>query len=449
MNRKRCGRVVGALATCGVLTACATYHPLPLATRPVLAPTVGSLVHPAGMGVTPLRIGDIALLAVINDPVLRAARARAGVAQAQVLQAGLLRNPQFSFDRAINLYTPGSTTVPWTIGIAQDVVSIITRPARVASARAHAASVQASLLWQEWQVIGKARLLGVDLIEGDRERDILERTQALLAGLYGRTAHALAAGNATLAQASPELVALTTVRTQIATLDRQTATWRHQLAALLGLVPDAPLLLADHIDLPPFDVVAVRQNLPDLAAHRPDLVALQFGYAAQEATVREAILAQFPALVIGVLGGEDNTRDYTVTPQVTLDVPVFDRNQGHVAIARATRRQLHAEYSARLAVANGEVEALLADIALLQRQIATTRSAQRVAVPVARAAEAAYRHGNLDARSYVDFVRTDLDLQLEVSQLRLALLERQVAIATLTGAGMPPIRPAPAVGARA
>ena len=41
--------------------------------------------------------GDqVALLAVQNNPDLRAVRAQHGVAQAQVLQAGLLPNPQFT-----------------------------------------------------------------------------------------------------------------------------------------------------------------------------------------------------------------------------------------------------------------------------------------------------------------------------------------------------------------
>lgn len=441
-------RAARLAAACAVLAGCAGYKALPLDRQPALAASVRDLIHPPGVPEGQLRIRDIALLAVANNPDLRAIRARAGVAQAQVLQAGILPNPQASGNFAPNLYAPAATTVAWSIGITQDIRSLITLGPRKESARAGAASVQAGLLWQEWQVIGKARLLAVDLIEGARQRRLLRRTETLLDGLYHQTAHALAAGNATLAEASPELVALNDVRTQIATLDRQLAAWRHQLAALLGLSPEADLALADNVELPPIEAGAVRRALPELATHRPDLVALRLGYAAQEATVRGAILAQFPTLLIGFLGGRDNTNDYTLGPQVTFDLPIFDRNQGNIAIAQATRQQLHDEYSARLTAAIGEVSAMLAEITLLQHQIATVQAERAATVPVARDAAAAYRAGNLDARSYVDFIRTGLAMQLQIARMRQSLLEEEVAIATLTGAGMPPMHVATEEGPR-
>jgi len=43
-----------------------------------------------------------------------------------------------------------------------------------------------------------------------------------------------------------------------------------------------------------YDTTAVRQALATLPARRPDLLALKAGYAAQDANVRKAILAQFP-----------------------------------------------------------------------------------------------------------------------------------------------------------
>lgn len=446
---RRIFQTTGTVAACLILAGCASYKVLPLDRQPALAARARDLIHPSGVSEGPLQIGDVALLAVANNPDLRAARARAGVAQAQLLQAGVLPNPQISPSFAPNLYAPAATTVAWAVGVTQDIKSLIMIGPRKESARANAASVQAGLLWQEWQVIGKARLIAVDLIEGGRQRRLLRRTEALLDDLYRRTAHALAAGNATLAQASPELVVLNDVRTQIAILDRQLAAWQHQLAALLGLAPEADLVLADSVALAPIDLPSVRHALPELAAHRPDLVALQLGYAAQEASVRGAILAQFPALLIGIIGGRDNTNDYTIGPQVSFDLPIFDRNQGNIAISRATRQQLHDEYSARLTSATGEVSAMLSEIALLQRQIATVRAEQAATVPVARDAQAAYRAGNLDERSYVDFIRTDLAIQLQIAQMRQSLLEQEVAIATLTGAGMPPMHVVTREGPRA
>ena len=96
------------------LTGCATYHPLPLdkaAVEKALAPLdLNSITIQAQMIHHPLlkpvdfdlRGGlspdQAAILAVIANPDLRALRDKKGIAQAQLLQAGILPNPQVSYN---------------------------------------------------------------------------------------------------------------------------------------------------------------------------------------------------------------------------------------------------------------------------------------------------------------------------------------------------------------
>jgi outer membrane protein TolC len=155
--------------------------------------------------------------------------------------------------------------------------------------------------------------------------------------------------------------------------------------------------------------------------------------------LRAAILGQFPALNIGFTGGSDTSNVRSFGPQVTIDLPIFNRNQGAIAIARATRRQLRADFSARLATAAGQVQAMLSELALLQRQIRTQRAQLAETDRVARQAQAAFDAGNLTERSYVDFVTARLSTQEQVLALEQSLLEQRVALATLIGAGMPTI----------
>ena len=65
------------------------------------------------------------------------------------------------------------------------------------SARASAEQVDAQILWQEWQVIGQARLLAVDIIEAERVLALLARNRDLLAARYNKSQQAVAAGNET------------------------------------------------------------------------------------------------------------------------------------------------------------------------------------------------------------------------------------------------------------
>ncbi|HVC61304.1 MAG TPA: TolC family protein [Acetobacteraceae bacterium] len=429
-------RAAAAACVAGALSGCASYRPLPLDTRAPLRHRVSDLQHPGLALRLPLTVPAVALLAVENDPDLRAARAERGVAQAEVVQAGILPNPSVTGSLLPVLSGPGVAPA-WTAGLSEDLRSLVTLTARKQAARATAGQVNASLLWQEWQVAGKASLLAVDIMEGGAQLRLLEQTRALLAERYNLTRRAVAQGNADLSTLSPDLAALDDTRRQIGDLDRQQQARRHELDALLGLAPDAVLPLAPAPDLPPVDPAAVERMLPALADRRPDLIALRLGYAAQDARLRAAILAQFPALTIGITGGSDTSNVRTFGPQVTLDLPVFDRNQGNIRIARATRRQLHDAFSARLAAATGEIQAMLADMALLQRQISTARGQLAATEAITREAEAAFRAGNLTERAYVDFVTARAAQRQQVLGWRQSLLEQRVGLATLIGAGMP------------
>ena len=174
-----------------------------------------------------------------------------------------------------------------------------------------------------------------------------------------------------------------------------------------------------------------------MAERRPDLVALQFGYAAQDEKLRAAILAQFPNLTVGVTGGSDNSNVRNFGPQITLELPIFDHNQGNIAIERATRQQLRDEFAARLASAEGQVRAMVSEIALLSRQLVTARQQGALLRRSAAEAAAAFAAGNLDERGYLDLVMGGLAKDQEIIGLEQSLLEQQVAIATLVGAGMP------------
>jgi outer membrane protein TolC len=52
---------------------------------------------------------DIATIAVLHNPDLKAARAKVGVARAQAFAAGLLPDPQLSFDYGFLVGGPGTT----------------------------------------------------------------------------------------------------------------------------------------------------------------------------------------------------------------------------------------------------------------------------------------------------------------------------------------------------
>jgi outer membrane protein TolC len=335
------------------------------------------------------------------------------------------------------------TTPAWNAGIGQDITSLITLSAREQGAKAAARQVDAQILWQEWQVNGQAKLLAVDIIEGETGLGVLAQAYDLLSELDGRLQTARLQGLVTLTQTAPITASLQTTRTQADDLARLQLSRRHQLNALLGLAPNVTLPLTDVPDVPLLDAPSVERAIPGIASRRPDLVALQFGYEAQEQRVRTAILAQFPNLIFGVTGGSDNANVRNFGPQVSFTLPIFDRNQGAIAIERATRARLHEEYTARLTTAVGQVGAMLSEIAALNIQREAIRAELTRSDEASDEAAAAFRSGDLDHRSYVDFIMTRLNKQVQLINIEQSLLEQQIAIAGLTGAGLPSIEPLP------
>lgn len=428
----------------GFAAGCASYEPRQLALQPALVATVAALdrTKPDGSQIhvdEPLTLTDIGLLALQNSPDLKAIRGRRGVAQAQVIQAGLLPDPVLSGSYGVLLAGPDFANA-FTATLTGDIAALVTLSARREVASKAAQQVDADVVWQEWQTNRQAQMLAIDIVEQGRLLRSLEQTLNLLQKRAETTARGVAQGNATLQMLAPDAGAVTSLQTQLDTAAlAQERQWQN-LDALLGLEPWVRPQLATELrvtELSETESAAMLQSLP---SRRPDLIALQLGYASQEAKLRAAVLGQFPALTLGPNYGSDTARVQTLGPAITVSLPIFNRNRGTIAIQQATREQLRTEYDARLATAYGGVRALLANIALLTEQLRAARAGLGQSRMLAANAEGALNSGLLDELSYVQLVVAHLDKERQVIGLEQQLLDERTSLATLLGAGLPPFR---------
>lgn len=433
---------------CSFLGGCATYLPLPLPTTPDLQGNVSLLMaKPEDL---PLRetvghrfdlrrsldIDDIAMIAVAHNATLRALRLKVGVAEAQAFQAGLLPNPQLSLDYGALIGGPGITN-SHLIGLAQDILPLLTLSTRKAEAAAGEKSVELDLLWQEWQVVSQARLLFVRAISLRQQLEILQRTRKLFEERYGTTSAAMNRGDETLQTVTPDLVALRAAESQQRDLEQLILRNKHDLNALLGLLPETEISLTGFPPLPRIDGRSLGPFLQDLASRRPDLLALRAGYDAQEERVRLAIIEQFPRLSIGSNNAKDTSAILTQSVAVTVTLPLFDQNQGKIAIERATREQLQAEYQARLDDAYSAAARLLTEIQLLENQYEASRKSQRELSATAATVESAFQAKNIDERTYIDLQFSLLAQELATARLEQSILEQRVTLQTLIGSDLP------------
>ena len=438
----RCA-VLLAIAQLGA--GCAVYHPLPLPTTPHLATRLDQLDleipaipdrAPAGrIDVSrPLPVDQIGLLAILNDPELRAQRGERSVAEAMQRQTSLLPNPSVSINWEALLGGPGIQP-NWSVSMTEDITALITYHRRVLAARAQTAQVIANQLWAQWQVAQNARVLALDAYWGDQSIALATREQRLLVTEIAAVRRALAAGNVDYTSLAPLLASAATVDQSLVALQvAHESTWK-QLDALLGLAPGVRFAIAAPADFSlPSDLDALIEDLPQ---RRPDLLALQLGYHSADESLRAAILGQFPALALGPIWEQDTTNIRSMGPTATFDVPLFNRNQAGVAQARATRLMLREQYQARLDTAVGEVRALRTFIARTRGDIARARAAADTSGQLARAARDAYAQGNLDQRSLTDYESAALERGLETLTLQRSLAEAQVSLTVLLGIGLP------------
>lgn len=429
---------LASIIACGVLGGCATYHAAPLPTRPDLA------AFPTKMNGEKLRklsLAQAAALAVRKNPQLKANSLKIGISAAELYRAGLIPDPQFGYS-VDHPSPPGPGLVnAYNAGLSQDLKWLFTRGATLDAARAARLQKTLQVAWQAWQLSQKTQQLYIRLWSERRRIALLERQHVLYLHRQHATQAALNAGDVTLDSAAADLVALTQVDATIAGLRRRADQTRISLDSLMGLRPDAPWII-ERPTLPKVPSAAhINSALAQLPRKRPDLLALQAGYASSDARYRAAILGQFPALNVGITRASDTSGVTTTGIGITLSLPIFNGNRGQIAFTRATRAQLRAAYQARLDQASSEVQALIVRMHDVRAALTQLQARLPQLREVARRAANAFASGNLSGATYIVIQSNYLSRELEALSLRQSLMAGTVGLRTLLGEIPTGVRP--------
>lgn len=432
------------------LAGCASYQALPLSDQPSWRAEIPHLLvapdqlgfpslpsHPFNPGADGLDMTDVAILAVVNNPDLRLARDDVGIAHAQAFSASLLPDPQLSMSADFKREPDPGATRGYTIGPSYDFGSLLTHSSLESAGRHDADKADLNLLWQEWQVIAQARLLYIRIVEGQRLLEILARQRDFLAQRVEQVEQALARRLITLDVSNTALTALLDVRKQIADAEKQQNQSRHDLNTLLGLAPTVEVPLKKETALPEIDGAAMRAIMDSLPARRPDLLALKSGYQAGDQRYRAAIIAQFPAINIGLTRARDTSNVSSQGFNVSLSIPIFNRNRGNIAIEKATRQRLHDEYQQRVNAAYADVDRLLHEQEINTGQLRSAQDGLRQLERQRAATMQAFAAGNLDTLVLMNIETSLLAKQTEAISLEQSMLEQRVALLSVVGGELP------------
>ena len=382
---------------------------------------------------------DAAAIALYSNPALRSIRDRRGLASAQLIQAGILPNPVVSYSR--DYVTGGNTAgtvTAYNFTAAWEFSALIPFLPKQTAARKNYRSVDLDVAWDEWQIAVNARTAVYRVLGLNAQlAQAVEATEGLQQSTDAMRKAVDAHEKTVLELAAVESASQDSRATMLA-LEQEFHKQGLGLNKILGVEAEVKVALRAGLSLPTRLAPPEQHGLADdLQARRLDLLGLQQGLESQDATVRAAILAQFPKMSAGFVKASDTTNVHTTGFIVAVDVPIFDRNQGVIATERATRQRLRDEYTQRAFEARSDIAVALADIRSLDRQITAAQEALPLLEKLVSSAQAATEQRNADVLSYYTARSNLLQKRVQLIKLQEQLLEAHTALEIASGRYLP------------
>lgn len=281
----------------------------------------------------PLTLEDLEALALGNNPTLAQAAARVAAAEGQAYQSGLWPNPELAYQA--NEIGQERQAGQQGFYVSQEFVMGGKLRLSRRAAEQVAQQRQFELSAQRLRVLNDVRTQFYEVLAAQLQADLARERVQFLATSADRTERLQKVGEASRI----EVLQLRIDRGQAHLTEqnlrnRYAAAWR-SLAALMGVPEQQPAPLEGQLmnDVPQRDWPTV---LGQVLANSPELAAVtaeinQASWALERARVE-------PVPNVTALAGPqyDNATGFTVTNvQVSMPIPVFNRNQGGISKAQA------------------------------------------------------------------------------------------------------------------
>jgi cobalt-zinc-cadmium efflux system outer membrane protein len=312
-----------------------------------------------------------------------------------------------------------------------DLNALRTRGVTRQAGEAQKRQVRLDIAWAEWNTAGQARLQSVRVLALEQQLRIAQASVQSSQRLFDAVARAAGRGDVTATDLDTRRQGLLDAQAKLRTTQSDLATARSDLNKQLGLPPETVVQLAPPAGspVPPPAETLVGQAI----ARRLDLQALRAGYDAAEAELHKAVLEHFPNLSLTLAGASDTANNKTIGPAIGFSLPLWNRNRGAIAIARATREQLRAEYDARLFQTRAEIVAAVRGVAALRVQRAQLIAQMPALRRYAEATQRAAQRGDLPRSTAETATQAVRDRELTLLQLDQQVAEQTIALELLSG----------------
>lgn len=284
-------------------------------------------------------------IALLNNQNLQAAYESLGIAQAELAQAGLLKNPIFSL--AYRFSTKSNVTDLIDMSLLQNFLEILLIPLKKKMAQAELEASKAMLMTKILDVIAATKIAFYRL-QATREIWNLKKKVLLATELSYEAAQRLFdAGNIKDLEVSMERSLYEQTKLEVASLEIGVLEGREQLNILMGLwgdqigwtvAPFLPTIPPKEEDFKNIENEAIARSI-DLRVVSKGLLATAAKFGIDTTKI------VFPQFDVGVSSERDDNVWY-VGPAFNLPIPLFDFGQANGAKARAKIMQEWNRYTA-------------------------------------------------------------------------------------------------------
>jgi cobalt-zinc-cadmium efflux system outer membrane protein len=344
-------------------------------------------------------------IALWNNAAFQELLADLGIARGDLIQAGLLPNPEF-------VYFFQVPDKPFKYAFEFPIEALWLRPIRVKTASNEAERTAQRLTQAGLDLMRDVRQAYADVVLARGRVKVAQEGVNLRSQIADFAEKRFKAGDASEQEAATGKIDAAQAEQDVARIEYDVPVLEERLRNLMGMGPLRDPLRLDPSPLPPCQTLDPDALTQEATGSRPDAVAAAKAVAAAEARLRFAKLGW-----VRLLGIADATSGratgHEFGPGLRLTVPLFNWNQGNIARAeaeleRAVRNQRTVNYQIILDVQRSYLQyrQSCSELEVLRAKV---RPEVEGAV---RRAQAAYREGNVPIFIVLETTRQRLDTDL-------------------------------------
>ncbi len=277
-------------------------------------------------------------IALWNNAGFQELLAALGISRAQLLEAGLINDPQF-----IIFFPLGPKQLEFATF--QTVDALWLRPIRVRAAKLDLHQISQSMVQNGLNTIRDIRLAHTNLIQAQQQAEVATEAASIRGQIAELAQKRLAAGDISDLEATTSQIDALQAKAAEARMIQDVELAEHALRTGLGLTMlDAPILAVDGESADrPITVEDADQLVGTALAMRPDLRAAEI---AIEAACQRVDLAKrrFRNFDLVYDANGSGKKGFESGPGLRFFMPVFNRNRGVIAIANAQWQQATRQY---------------------------------------------------------------------------------------------------------